>query len=393
MTDRRWSTPVQPAGWVVFGVGLGALLGALVLNWRELLVLAVGCGLILLLSSIFVIGRSEIRLMRTLPNDRVAVGESALVELRAENTGSVRTARQTITEAIDGVPVPVPLPPLAPGAERTVSWRPPTDRRGRYRLGPARITKADPCRLMQREVGQTGVDELWVRPRVRPLPAFAGGMTKDVDGPTFDHSPSGDVAFHAVRPYRTGDDARHVHWMATARAGEMMVRHYVDNRQPYVSIVLDTDERSWATARDFDAAVDIVATIAVATLHDSHPVSVRAGAQTVMGSVRRSTPERLLDDLTLVTTDDEFELGPALGAMIAAERATTVAVVVTGTKQSVERVRGPILHLGRSTAVVVVQVGAWPDHDLEMVESRSVRYVEAGDLDAFVESVAQRVLT
>lgn len=384
-------SPIQPAGWVVFGVGVAALLGALVLNWRELLVLAVGCGLILVLSLAFVIGRSEIRLRRTLPSDRVTVGDDAVVELHAENTGSVRTSRQIITEAFDGVPVPVPLPALAPGADRSVSWRPPTDRRGRFRLGPARITKADPCRLMQREVGQTGIDELWVRPRVVPLPAFAGGMTKDVDGPTFDHSPAGDVAFHAVRPYRVGDDARHVHWMATARAGEMMVRHYVDNRQPHVSVVLDTNEQSWATAADFDAAVDIVASIAVATLEDSHPVSVRCGTALIIGAGQRSTSERLLDDLTLVTTDPVFELGSALGPMLAAERNTTVAVVVTGTQQSVEQVRAPVVHIAKTTAVVVVQVGQSPNHDLEMVEGRSTRYVEATDVEDFASAVRRRV--
>ena len=115
--------PIQPAGWVVFGVGLVALFGALVLNWRELLVLAIGCGAILLLSLGLVVGRSEVRLERALANDRVTVGDDAIVELHATNTGSVRTSRQIISEAIDGAQVAVPLPALAPGAERTVTWK------------------------------------------------------------------------------------------------------------------------------------------------------------------------------------------------------------------------------------------------------------------------------
>ena len=51
---------------------------------------------------------------------------------------------------------------------------------------------------------------------VRPLPA---GFAKDLEGPTTDASPAGDVAFHAMRPYRLGDDPRHIHWMSTARTG------------------------------------------------------------------------------------------------------------------------------------------------------------------------------
>lgn len=401
------AVPIQPAGWVVGAVGVASLVGALVLHWRELLVLAVGCGLILVLSLLFVIGRSEIRLVRTLRNDRVSVGQPALVELRARNTGSVRTTRQVITEAFDSLPVPVPLPPLAPGAERTVSWRPPTDRRGRYPLGPARITKADPFRLMQREVGQTGVDELWVQPRVVPLPSFAGGMTKDIDGPTYDHSPSGDVAFHAVRPYRAGDDVRHVHWMATARAGEMMVRHYVDNRQPHVTIVVDSNENSWLSDREFDAAIDVVASIGFAMIDDGHPVTIRVGSRMVIAAGQRVAPRRLLDDLTLVETDAAFDLGASLGPLVASERNTTVAVVVTGSRQVADRLRSPVAQLGANTAVLLVQMvlgsngsagpGPHPDSvaragSLASLGGRAVRHVEAGDVEAFGSALRQKVM-
>lgn len=386
-------SPIQPAGWVVFGVGLTTLLGALVLNWRELLVLAVGCGAILLLSLAFVVGRSEIRLERRLESDRVTVGDDAIVELHATNTGSVRTTRQIIVEAIDGNPVNVPLPALASGAERTVTWKPPTDRRGRFRLGPARITKADPCRLMQRDVGQTGVDELWVQPRVELLPTFVGGMTKDIDGPTFDHSPAGDVAFHAVRPYRVGDDARHVHWMATARAGEMMVRHYVDNRQPHVSVLLDTNAASWESVADFDAAVDITASIGVSALDESHPTSIRTGGDLLIGSQRRSTPQLLLDDLTLISTDMGFDLASSMGSFIAAERNTTIAVILTGSRQTIANLRTPVARLGATTSVLVVQVASSPNEDLAAVAGRSVRYVHVAHLDDFVAATRQRVMS
>ena len=129
--------PVQPAGWVVFGVGLASLVGALLLNWRELLVLAVGCGAILIVSLAFVIGRSEIKLERRLETDRVSVGDDVAVQLLACNSGSFSTTRQKINEAFDGAPIAVALPGLRPGVETTVTWEPPTKRRGRYRLGPA----------------------------------------------------------------------------------------------------------------------------------------------------------------------------------------------------------------------------------------------------------------
>jgi len=383
--------PIQPAGWVVFAIGVAGLLGVLLLNWRELLVLALGCGTILLVSLAFVIGRSEIRLERRLAADRVAIGDAAVVELVATNSGSVRTNRQAIGEAIDGQPIRVELPALSPGSETSVSWKPPTDRRGRFRLGPARITKADPCRLMQRDVGQTGIDELWVQPRVVPMPMFVGGLTKDIDGPTFDHSPAGDVAFHAIRPYQNGDDMRHVHWLATARAGEMMVRHYVDNRQPHVSVVLDTQADVWASIDDFDTAVNIAASIGVASLDASQPGSVFAGASQLVGSQRRSTRQLLLDDLTLVETDTDFALAQAMGPLVGKERNTTIAVLITGSEAPAPDLLVPAIRLAQSCAVMVVRITPEPLDASAAVAGRGVRYLEVASLDDFAVAIRQRV--
>lgn len=388
--------PIQPAGWVVFGVGIASLLGAFALNWRELLVLSIGCAAILLLSLLFIVGRSDIRLTRSVLPDRVTVGEPAIVELHAVNRANRRSTRQTILESVDGEPLPVILPSLKPDGESTQSYDPPTHRRGLHKLGPARITKADPCRLMQRDVSQTTTDELWVQPRVLPLPAFAGGLAKDIDGPTFDHSPAGDVAFHAIRPYQPGDDARHVHWMATARAGEMMVRHYVDNRQPYLSVLIDTNEASWASLDEFDRAIDIAASLAISAMSRSHPVSVHAGAKALVGRQFRSTRQQLLDDLTIMGTDDVYDLGFSMSRLVAAERNTSIAVLLTGTACSLNDLAPASAKLATTCPVVLVRVGdpradaSVDEADDEVVVGRGVRFIEVGDVEDFAAVVAQR---
>jgi len=360
--------PIQPAGWVVLGVGIASALGALLLNWRELLVLAIGCGAILIVSLAFIIGRSEIRLERRLENDRVSVGDDAVVELVATNSGSVRTNKQTIVEAIDGASMPVELPPLSPNADTVVDWSPPTQRRGRYQLGPARITKTDPCRLMQRDVGQTGVDEFWVQPRVVLLPSFVGGLTKDVDGPTFDHSPAGDVA-------------------ATARAGEMMVKQYVDNRQPHVTVLLDTNQASWSDRDEFDVGVEIAASLGVSSLEASQPGTVFAGMNQLVGAGRRSNRRLLLDDLTLVNTDYQYELGELMGPQVAGERNTTIAVLITGASASAEELQIPATRLAQTCAVFFVRVHDGAQGDDGVIAARGVRYVSVSDLDDFASLV------
>lgn len=382
--------PIQPAGWVVLGVGVASVVGAFALHWRELLVLAVGCVLILALSLLFIIGRSEVLLTRTLKPSRVTVGDPAIVELHAVNTSNARSPRRTIQEAFDGQPVPIVLPVLRPGQAATRTWEPPTDRRGRYRLGPARITKADPCRLMMRDVSQTDVDELWVQPRVVPLPAFGGGPAKDMDGPTFDHSPAGDVAFHAIRPYRMGDDVRHVHWMATARAGEMMVRHYVDNRQPYLSVLIDTNEASWTSPDEFDHALDIAASLGVASLERAQPLSVHVGDRTIVGRQHRSTRQQLLDDLTLAATEPLFDLTHAMSRLIAAERNTSIAVLLTGSGDSLSRLAPASAKLSSRCEVVLVRVG--PGSDEELIVGRGVQLISVDDVDDFRALTTQRLV-
>ena len=126
--------------------------------------------------------------------------------------------------------------------------------------------KSDLVNLMRREIVQTGTQTLWVHPRVvalRPLPV---GYAKDLEGPTSDASPAGDVAFHALREYELGDDHRHIHWMSTARTGTLMVRHYVDNRRPNVTVVVDTNVESYIDPAGFDTAIEIAASLGVSSL-------------------------------------------------------------------------------------------------------------------------------
>ena len=127
---------------------------------------------------------------------------------------------------------------------------------------------------MRREIAQTDTQTLWVHPRVAALRPLPVGFAKDLEGPTSDASPAGDVAFHALREYELGDDHRHIHWMSTARTGTLMVRHYVDNRRPNLTVVVDTEIDSYRSERQFDLAIEVAASLGVSSMLHGQPVAV-----------------------------------------------------------------------------------------------------------------------
>jgi len=179
--------------------------------------------------------------------------------------------------------------------------------------------------------------------------------------------------------------------MATARAGEMMVRHYVDNRQPFVSVLLDSHADSWADIAEFDVGVEVAASVGVASIDAGQPGSLYVGGQQVVGSQRRTTRQLLLDELTLVQTVEAFELPTALGPIIGGERNTTVAVVVIGSDRDAGELIVPAARLAQTCAVVVVRITNLQGDEDAVVAGRGVRYIEATTLDDFVVAVHRPV--
>jgi uncharacterized protein (DUF58 family) len=113
-------------------------------------------------------------------------------------------------------------------------------RRGLRRLEPARLAVRDPLGLAERELASEP-GEVLVLPRIEPVHAPADGA-----GPPGPVGPRGsrpaegaEVEFDALRPYRPGAPATHIHWPTVARTGEMVERRLVADADPRPLVVLD----------------------------------------------------------------------------------------------------------------------------------------------------------
>ncbi len=121
-------------------------------------------------------------------------------------------------------------------------------KRGIYQIGPAYGQTGDPFSLFERGRALQHPDYLVVYPEVKTLPEIGLPM-KD---------PLGDLTTRqrlfedpnrimGVRDHRPEDDLRHVHWKATARAGDLQTRVYEPTRSVSVVYCLNvaTYEQHW----------------------------------------------------------------------------------------------------------------------------------------------------
>lgn len=349
------------------------------LGWVEFMVIAAASLLSLAVAALFVVGRQSLTVTRQISPSRVQVGQPAVDVVTVANDGAATVRAGRVEERIADDFYPIEVGALAPGAELMRAIPLPTTRRGRYPIGPSVVTKSDPLGLMRREVVQLGSSRLWVHPLVVPVSPVPIGYAKDLEGPTTDASPAGDVSFHAIREYTEGDDPRHVHWLSTAKAGTLMIKHYVDNRRPQVALVMDSRADSYP-ADEFETVVSAAASVGVASLISDQPASIFLGPDPVMASSRPMGIEPLLDALTLATPSGELDL--MTQAMMALKREPEASVLVLATGPlGVEELLGAVEALRRQVHVIIVRF--WSGSEMELASLPGATVLDADSPERF----------
>jgi uncharacterized protein (DUF58 family) len=164
--------------------------------------------------------------------------------------------------------------------------------RGYYRLGPLRVHTGDLLGIEQRSMFFQESRHLTVYPRIVPLehlglPTRSALTSLPARTPLFE-DPS---RVMGVREYRAGDSPRRIHWPATARTGNLLVKQY----QPAIArdtlICLDLALRDYPL-RERHAATEMAVVVAASL---AHHIIVREGLPAglaVLGSVPPSPGEQ-----------------------------------------------------------------------------------------------------
>ncbi|GAB3452540.1 DUF58 domain-containing protein [Actinophytocola sediminis] len=278
-------------------------------------------------AALLVAGRKpRVEVIRELFPDRVERDARAVITLRVHNPGSRRQAGFIAVDRVGEDRVTVSVRPLAAGAEQPYINELPTRRRGRHEVGPLTLFRADALGLGRSELSLGDLATLWVYPRTHAVRALAGGLPlHHHDGEATETSPRGSLDLREVRPYQPGDEVRHLHWKATARTGQLMIRDYADPHQPRFTVLLD--DRPEIGGPDFEEAVELAASLVVAAVNADHRCQLATpnGVDVVTTSGPDAMP-RYLEELCVVTQAERTGLPLVPGALAGAGGGTLVVI-------------------------------------------------------------------
>ena len=329
------ATSLTKRGWSLLGAAVGLLVAGRLLGTAELTTLGL-CAVALIVGAVVWTRTRTIplALVRTLRPGRVQVGGDARVDLELRAAGA--TPQVTVTDRFDDGRRAARFitPALERGQPARAAYRIPTDRRGRFGVGPAVVGVADPFGLTHRFVEIGGTDDVIVRPRVHALSgttAAPGQRRSSAQRRALIPVPSqAHDEFLALRDYEVGDDLRRIHWRSTARLGELVVREDESAWQPETVIVLDN--RAGAhRGGTYEAAIEALASIAVRIGRAGRTVDILTTAGRRLGSVGGEglRIETLLDELAVLTPDPDAPIAPAIRRLRAPAR-RGMLIVVTG---------------------------------------------------------------
>lgn len=291
-------------------------------------------GLLLLATGFVLLSHTTVSVDRSFDPEVVDPGSASRVRVRVRNLRAVPSTGGRWSDALPGA-LAGPARGLLPRLGRASSGRAETDveysikglRRGRHTVGPFSVEVEDPFGLVARRRSVGGTQEVVVLPRRTVL--GSGALSARESGGASRPAPqhvgvgSDDVI---ARPYLPGDALKRVHWKATARRGELMVRQEEQQTDPRSAVLLDTDDHDFGTARDasgrwdhspdLEWAVGAAASLVSYFADHGHDVTFRSvGLEAQRITDRSGSVDEILVSLA--------ELEPSTGSAVTRESAAT----------------------------------------------------------------------
>jgi uncharacterized protein (DUF58 family) len=320
-------------GWSLAGAALGLAVAGRLLGTVELWIVATGIALLLVTSMVWARSRRyELVARRAVRPARLYVGGDGRVDLTLANRSERTTPLLTVTDVFDDGhrAARFVLPPLPPGETAKAAYRLPTNRRGRFRIGPLAVSASDPFGLARRTWTLTTLGEVLVCPRVHDIlaPRQAGGqLVASVETAHARAQAADGEDFLTLREYEVGDDLRRVHWRSTARVGDLMIRQDEAQWRARAIVVLDTRPGAH-DAKSFETAIEATASVVDRLTRMRRRVEVIASNGQSLGAPTARAGWAVMDRLATIQPGGEDRLAGLLASLRAHRRAALVVAVV-----------------------------------------------------------------
>src|SRR6187551_1081397 len=334
-------------------------------------------------------GLKSVRADYRVLNPRTHVGEVLQAMYRIENHD--RLAKPWV-ELWNESTLPVSLPGRAigigPRDSRQWQTRLPLQRRGSYRLGSLRVRTGDPFGLFSSEMIVGQPTSVVVFPEVVPLPHWRLPPSP-IDGttPVRRRYEAATPLVSGVRPYVHGDAINRIHWLSSARHGELHVKEFDLEQAADLWITLDLDRGVHAGVGNdasVETAVTIAASVAMRTLADNRSVAMTASARRMQVHQPDRGPrveQKLLHLLANVQADGSHPLAEVISATLPQlRRGMTICIVTGSTDRTWVRGLSALRRRGVAALVILLDrssfIGVDPD-DHARAELAAVRHALA----------------
>ncbi|MCU1553549.1 MAG: hypothetical protein JWM13_1035, partial [Arthrobacter sp.] len=231
-------------GWGLLGAGGIFLLAAQVMGRRDLLALAIFLVVLPLLGMAGTrVLKPRFQVYREFHPSTVetAATTTVLLAVARSGAGSGHALMEEKLPARFGESPVFRFPARsADGGASRYEYHLRSGKRGQFRIGPVTAEFSDPFGLSLHRHAIDDGDILTVTPAAVELPVTGLAGARGHDGVTATRiraNPSDDDVM--TREYRHGDPLRRVHWAATARHGELMVRQEESVTTPEATVILD----------------------------------------------------------------------------------------------------------------------------------------------------------
>jgi hypothetical protein len=358
------SSTVRPAGvLVVLAASVGLVLG-IAFGWVEWMVGGSIAALLIVMAVPFLFGARSYDVDLTLAHERVVAGDGVSGEIVVRNNGRRTALPGRIDIPVGEGLVEFGVPLLRRGHTVAQPVDIPNLPRGIITVGPATTVRSDPIGLLRREHAFHDVHEVYVHPRTIAVPSTSAGLIRDLEGNPTRRLVDADMSFHAIREYAPGDSQRQIHWKSTAKTGQLMVRQYEESRRSRMAVVLAIAQQEYADADEFELAVSCAASVAVRAVRDARDLDIVVGSEVprvVRGRLRAVqhlpavSPRVLLDGFSGIDLfENTMPVQDVCRLAAEANDRLSIAVIVTGSRVSLTRLRQAALGFPVDTSVLAV---------------------------------------